>query len=680
MPTSTRMKTKSPVTPESIKDLVLLGSPALSPDGSRVAFVHKKIGSKNNYVTNIWMMDSDRGAPVQFTNGSRDGAPAWSPDGHWLAFVSSREQRSPQVYVMPSTGGEARALTDLPEGAITQLKWSPNGTQVAFSFREQADDLTRKATRRRKEAGGTTPPLVTEDIFYRLDGDGYFGERRFKLHVASIEDGGHRMVYGKDTMGFFDYDWAPDGRRIVLATNRNKQPLKNPDRTELLVLDVQTGKTTVIPNMPRGTKGSPVFSPNGRWIAYAGRTGKDSSYSTDNLELWLCDSKTGKARCLSGDTDWCLLAATLSDTSEASFEPWIAWSGNDQILARIGWHGEAHVVRFDRQGKKKPRRLTLGRVVLGPGNLSADGKRIVTTLDQPTAPPELHVGRISATSISLKKRTSFNDQFVKTHTIAKPTMNWVRSTDGTRVQTWVLKPPTSRGKRHPGIVEVHGGPHAQYGCTFFLEFQVLANAGYVVAYSNPRGSKGYGRDFCAAIRGCWGTVDWEDIHAVSQWLQSREYVQTKKIGIMGGSYGGYMTNWAIGSTDMFTAAISDRCVSNMVSMGGNSDFPFEPDRYWEGNCWDRPEALWKSSPIRLMGQARTPTLVIHSEGDLRCNIEQGEQIFSALKIQNVPARFVRYPSETSHGMSRNGPPDMRLHRLDEILNWWRRWFKGKSSR
>ena len=149
---------------------------------------------------------------------------------------------------------------------------------------------------------------------------------------------------------------------------------------------------------------------------------------------------------------------------------------------------------------------------------------------------------------------------------------------------------------------------------------------------------------------------------------------------MGGSYGGYMTNWAIGSTDMFTAAISDRCVSNMVSMGGNSDFPYEPDRYWEGNCWDRPEALWKSSPIRLMGQARTPTLVIHSEGDLRCNIEQGEQIFSALKTQDVPARFVRYPRETSHGMSRNGPPDMRFHRLHEILTWWERWFKGRSSR
>ena len=184
MPPSTRPKTKSPVTPESIKDLVMLGSPSLSPDGARVAFVHKKIGSKNNYVTNIWMMDTDRGNPVQFTNGSRDGAPAWSPDGQWIAFVSSREQQSPQVYVIPSDGGEARALTDLPEGAITQLKWSPNGTQVAFSFREQAEELTRSATRDRKEAGGTTPPLVTEGAFYRLDGDGYFGERRFKLHVA----------------------------------------------------------------------------------------------------------------------------------------------------------------------------------------------------------------------------------------------------------------------------------------------------------------------------------------------------------------------------------------------------------------------------------------------------------------------------------------------------------------
>ena len=658
---------------------MLLGAPALSPDGSRVAFVHKSFGKKNNYVTNIWMVDSDRGEPYQFTTGNRDGAPAWSPDGRMLAFVGGRQEGAPQVYVMPTDGGEARALTQLPEGAIYQLKWSGDGKRLAFSFREQDEELTKEATHTRKKSGGTTPPLVTEDLFYRLDGDGFFGERRFKLFIVDLEDGKHRMAYGKDSMGFFEYDWSPDGRRIVIATCRARDAMNHPEKIELLLMDVATGKLKPVPNLPKGPKSMPTWSPNGRFIAYAGRQGKDWTYSTENLELWVCDAQHGRAKCLSENTDWCLMAATLSDTSEASFDPWISWSGNDHVLTRIGCHGEAHVARFNRNGKGKPRLMTLGRVALSPGNLSSDGKRIVVTLDQPTAPSEIHVGRVTATSINLKKRTGFNDTFVKTHTIAKPTTHWIRSGDGTRVQVWVLKPPTSRSKKHPGILEVHGGPHAQYGWGFFHEFQVLANAGYVVAYSNPRGSKGYGRDFCHAIRGAWGTVDWEDIHAVALWMQSREYVNSKKIGIMGGSYGGYMTNWAIGSTNMFTAAISDRCVSNLVSMAGNSDFPLEPNKYWSGNAWDSPEGLWACSPMRLMGNARTPTLIIHSEGDLRCNIEQGEQVFTALKQQKVPSRFVRYPRETSHGMSRSGPLDMRLHRLDEILQWWKRWFSGKKK-
>ena len=560
------------------------------------------------------------------------------------------------------------------------MKWSSDGTKLAFSFREQDAELTKEASRDRKEQGGTTPPVITEELFYRLDGDGYFGERRFKLYIVDVADGSHRMVYGKDSLGFFEYDWAPDGKRMVIATNRTRNALNHPDRTELLLLDVDSGKLSPVPNLPKGPKAWPTWSPNGRYIAYAGRVGTDWTYGTDNLELWVCDARHGRAKCLSEKTDWCLMASVLSDTSEAGFDPWIAWASNDRILVQIGWHGEAHVARFDRRGTTKPRMMTLGRVVIGPGNISADGTRLVTLVGQPTAPAEIHVGRIMANTINLKKRTGFNDEFARTHSIAKPTTHWIRSADGTRVQTWVMRPPTRRGKRHAGILEVHGGPHAQYGWIFFHEFQVLANAGYVVVYSNPRGSKGYGRDFCHPIRGTWGTVDWEDVHAVAKWMKSRDYINGNHIGIMGGSYGGYMTNWAIGSTDMFTAAISDRCVSNLVSMAGNSDFPLEPGKYWSGNAWDSPESLWASSPMRLMGQARTPTLLIHSEGDLRCNIEQAEQVFAALKQQNVPARFVRYPRETTHGMSRTGPPDMRLHRLGEILNWWKRWFSGKKRR
>jgi dipeptidyl aminopeptidase/acylaminoacyl peptidase len=202
---------------------------------------------------------------------------------------------------------------------------------------------------------------------------------------------------------------------------------------------------------------------------------------------------------------------------------------------------------------------------------------------------------------------------------------------------------------------------------------VLAAQGWTVVYSNPRGSKGYGRDHTHSIQGSWGTTDWEDVQAVTEFMKKHKGIQKKQIGIMGGSYGGYMTNWAVSHTHDYVAAITDRCVSNMISMMGSGDFLHETDSYWEGNPWDRPEELWEQSPIKHFKGVKTPMLIIHSEGDLRCNIEQSEQIHTALVVQNVPCRFVRYPSSTSHGMSRCGPPDMRLHRLGEIVAWWKKY-------
>ncbi len=197
----------------------------------------------------------------------------------------------------------------------------------------------------------------------------------------------------------------------------------------------------------------------------------------------------------------------------------------------------------------------------------------------------------------------------------------------------------------------------------------------MVVFSNPRGSKGYGEAHTAAIKGNWGDKDWIDIQTVQRFMQKHPRVDKKRMGIMGGSYGGYMTNWAIGHTNDFAGAITDRCVSNLVSMLGSTDYPEEPGSYFPGNSWSQTTNLWLMSPLRYFGKVRTPTLIIHSEGDLRCNIEQAEQVFSALKLRNVPTRLVRYPRSSSHGLSRCGAPDLRLHRLHQILDWWKKYLK-----
>ena len=294
--------------------------------------------------------------------------------------------------------------------------------------------------------------------------------------------------------------------------------------------------------------------------------------------------------------------------------------------------------------------------------------------------PEVALYDLSSHADLPRVLTNFNQAFHDEIEIIAPTETWVDSTDGAKVHTWAIRPTGfDASKQYPAILQIHGGPHTQYGLAFFHEFQFLAAQGFVVVYSNPRGSKGYGEGFCAAIKGAWGDKDWDDVQAVQGWMSAQSFIDSKRMGVMGGSYGGYMTNWVIGHTDVFAAAITDRCVSNLVSMAGSSDFPMNKNSYFGGCAWgdlDEIKPLWAQSPIAFMTKAVTPTLIIHSEGDLRCNVEQGEQVFHALQAQNVPSRFVRYPQSTFHGLSRNGPPDLRLHRLGEIGKWMTKYLKA----
>ena len=303
---------------------------------------------------------------------------------------------------------------------------------------------------------------------------------------------------------------------------------------------------------------------------------------------------------------------------------------------------------------------------------STDGWRLSCVRSAPIEPGEVHVLEVERSIFAMKRVTTFNDALAASVELVEPQERWITAKDGHKVQCWTMRPRGAKG-RLPALLEVHGGPHAQYGLTFFHEFQLLCAQGYEVWFSNPRGSKGYGMKHTAAIRGAWGTKDWTDVQAVAAAMRADRGIDRARIGIMGGSYGGYMANWAVAHDHGFRAAISDRCVSNLVSQAGNSDHPEVPNRYWKGAAFDRPEALWRASPIAHFKNVRTPMLLIHSEGDLRCNIEQSEQIHTALCTLGVPVRFVRYPRETSHGLSRMGPPDLRIHRLHEIISWWKHW-------
>ena len=678
------------ITPEDLLRFHLVSDPQIAPDGRSVVFVKKHVGEKNEYVTNIWI--ASRGAsggasggtsggggwsePRQFTGGGKDTHPRWSSDGGRLAFIGAREKHKPQIFTMHAQGGEATALTKLPEGSIGTFRWSPDGRMIAVSFRAQDPQWTEDAKKQREEQGLSDPPRVIDHWWYRLDGDGYFNGQRYHLYLVDTATGEHRTVYTKDTLGFFTFDFSPDSAQLVIATNPDRRAGLTPWNDRLVRLDIATGETTPIPDLPPGPKDAVKWSPDGKWIAYAGRVGDDQTYSTENLELWVCDPVRGKSRSLTGTEDYCLLASPMTDTAEVAFHPVFEWSADGRRLyMQIGWHGEGHVASVPADGGPIAFH-TCGTFTHGLGNIVGDGDTAALIVGSPTRLDEVHVADLSKAQATTTPLSDFNGKLLDELELAEPESRSIKSADGTDVHVWIMRPAGFQASRkYPAVLEIHGGPHAQYGVGFFHELQVLAAAGYAVVYSNPRGSKGYGRDHCAAIRGCWGTADWVDVQAVIEFMKSQPFVDARRMGVMGGSYGGYMTNWVIGHTNDFAGAITDRCVSNLISMYGSSDFPERPDHYWQGNSWDRPEALWEHSPIRHFGNVKTPTLIIHSEGDLRCNIEQAEQVFSVLKLRNVPARLVRYPRSSSHGLSRGGPPDLRLHRLDQILGWWKKYLK-----
>ncbi len=678
---------KRPVRPDDLLRFVLVGDPQLSPDGGEVLFTKRTVDEKNATVGQLWSVGLG-GNLRQWTSGEKGaGGGRWSPDGSRIFFTSAREG-SAQVYAIPTSGGEAWKLTSFEEGSIGDVRVSPDGTKLALTYRPAMPGDTKAAKKLREERGLSEPPVEIDHVLYRYDGDGYFANERYALVVVDAATGEATKLLDTDPHGSYDFDWSPDSSELAVVHNATDHPFVDPPNRQIWRVSMD-GKAAMIQGLPKGVKGEPRWSPDGRWIAYAGDVDEDDPWGTRNTKLYVVSPDGGEAKDLTGSTDYDLSVATLSDTKDAGGGAVVEWAADSSgLYVQVGWHGEQQLGWVSLAGGVEL--LTEGRHTLSIGN--ARGTRVAATWGDATRVPEIAIiePELATGRMVPKLLTDLNHDVHEELEIVAPEEVWIDTTDGLRVHGWVLRPgdgsPSSEeragggtvgeGVRSPVVLQVHGGPHTQYGWAFFHEFQCQVAEGYTVVYTNPRGSKGYGEAWTAAIRGDWGHKDWEDVNAVADWIRARPV--TGKVAIMGGSYGGYMTNWAIGHRHDWACAITDRCVSNFVSMAGNSDFPLNKDGYFGGVAYgnlDDIAGLWRQSPIAHFKGVTTPTLVIHSVGDLRCNIEQSEQVFAALQMQGVPSRFVRYPVSTSHGMSRSGPPDLRQHRLREILGWLGRYLK-----
>lgn len=660
------------VTVDDLLKFKLVADPRIHPVTGRILFALKTTDDKFKSTGHLHVIEPD-GNIRQLTQGEKGcGAGRWVPGSNSVSFISARSGPASQIYVLPETG-EAEALTSLDEGSIGAYKWSPNGKYIAYTFREAHPDFSEKGVKERKDKGMSDAPLAFESAWYRLDGDGYFGEQRYKLYLLNVESRKTTLLSDKSAHGEYDFDWSPDSTKLAVCRSAEPEPFVAKPNDQIYLVDLQ-GNESIIGDLPKGSKHNVAWSPVGNWIAFAGNDSVDDPWGALNTRLYKVRPNGDGYTSLNPTTDFDLDVATLSDTKDSAGGAVLLWTPDSKsIVTQLAWHGTTQVGIIDASnGDYKG--LTKGDYALFVNDLSADATKVAVVYGDPLTIPE--IATVDLASGDVTKLTSFNSEWHNEVELSKPEEVYLDTPDGHKVHAWVMKPyGYVEGKKYPAILEVHGGPHTQYGWVFFHEFQVLAAQGYVVVFSNPRGSKGYGEAHCNAIKGDWGNKDWIDVKTVSDWMKTLPYVDSSQMGIMGGSYGGYMTNWAIGHSKDYKAAITDRCVSNFVSFAGNSDFPMNKDGYFQGTAYSSLEnirGLWAQSPIAFFDQVTTPTLIIHSEGDLRCNIEQSEQVFMALKMQGIETRFVRYPKITSHGMSRSGPADLRIHRLNEIVFWWKR--------
>jgi dipeptidyl aminopeptidase/acylaminoacyl peptidase len=650
--------------PEDIYALASVGDPRLSPDASRVAYVVNRIDrDANRYRSAIWLAPLDGSEePRQLTSGERgDTSPRWSPDGRRLAFLSNRdgdEDKAPiQLYVVAADGGEPRRLTEGKE-SVESIAWSPDSRRIAFARRTRDAGYDEEDDRRR-------PPRRFTRLSYKLDSVGWTGDRRKHLFVVDLEGRERQLTHGDCEND--EPAWSPDGGRVVFTSLRG-------DRWDvelldaLYELDVDThGSEPRRLSRPDESATMASFSPDGSLLAYRHEP-EDGTYPHHG-QIAVMRADGSERRVL-----------TISLDRQCTPYPLIrepVWDG-DRIAFRIEDGGNVHLYTVPADGSGDPELLVGGEQSTGLYDLRAG--RLVYTASTYTRPHEL-------LAEDGRRLTSVCDDFVAASTPADVERFTARSADGTEVDAWLVRPPDfDESRRYPVLLTIHGGPFTQYETGFFDEVQVYAGAGYCVLYSNPRGGSGHSEEWGRAIRGPgdgagpgWGTVDYEDLMGVvDSALERFPFLDAERLGVLGGSYGGYMTSWIVGHTNRFKAALSERAVNQLVSAFGSSDVFWVYQRQFGGPIWDHMDDWLRMSPATYARDIDTPLLVVHSENDLRCNVEQGEHLFILLRLLGKEVEMLRFPEE-SHELSRSGSPAHRVQRFEAILEWFGRYLSPAAA-
>lgn len=680
--------TPRPITIDDLPKLGLVHDPQSS--GNHIAWVVTKMDTEEDtYTSAIWLADVDGSNAHQLTNGKhRDANPRFSPDGTMIAFTSNRppvlqlpkeEQQNDddttghqkktekkatapkkhpnQIWVIRLDGGEAQQVSNLKYGA-GPASWNSDGTFLTFSAAsdpEKGEGATF--------IGEIADERVVKDLRYRFDGRGWLN-RWSHIWKVELATGEHTQLTFGD-VNDQDPQWQPGGDLIAFSSNRRDDRKRFLSPMQLFVVDANGGDVERIGGDDVAFHHH-AWSRGGDKLAWVGI--EDSASFTQNANLWTANADGSAVTNHTRKWDVSIGDSNMSDVHGAS-DSRPMWTDDDEVLFLASTRGETHLYVCNVARKSAtPTAVTSGKQRVAGFARSDAG--LVLAIGHANKPAELYLADTEGNNTTAI--TNVNEDILNELRLNDVTELDVTAPDGWKIQAWVLPPVNLEpGKKYPTIVQIHGGPHGMYGYDFFHEMQTMSAGGYGVVFSNPRGSQGYGYEFTSSTRANWGVGDMPDVIAsLETAISTVDWIDTDRLGITGGSYGGYLTNWIIGHDDRFKAAVTQRCVSNFHSFFGTSDIGVNFGEFeFGGTPWKDSELLLKHSPISYVEDMHTPLLIIHSEQDLRCPIEQAEQLFVALKYLERETEFVRIPEE-SHDLSRSGTPSRRKARLSHIIGWF----------